>query len=89
MPLTPLLHTLPEELARNNTFSSENSIVERISVLNMASSKPLVVVVDSGRLYDPMADGIQNHGLPVFRSADIAVGVLGKYIHNRLQNQRA
>jgi hypothetical protein len=34
-----------------------------------------------------MADGFQSHGLPVFRSADIAVGVLGKYIHNRLQNQ--
>jgi len=50
VPLPPLLHTLPEELARDNAFSSENSIVERISVLNRASSKPLVVVVDSGRL---------------------------------------
>jgi acyl-CoA synthetase (NDP forming) len=88
VPLTPLLHTLPEELARDNTFGAENSIVERISALNMASTKPLVVVVDSGRLYDPMADGFQNHGMPVFRSADIAVSVLGKYMHNRLQNHR-
>jgi len=88
VPLTPLLHTLPEELARDNTFGVEDSIVERISALNMASTKPLVVVVDSGRLYDPMADGFQNHGLPVFRSADIAVSVLGKYMHNRLQNHR-
>jgi acyl-CoA synthetase (NDP forming) len=88
VPLTPLLHTLPEELARDNTFGSENSMVKRISALNRASSKPLIVVVDSGRLYDPMADGFQNNGLPVFRSADIAVGVLGKYMHNRLQQQR-
>jgi acyl-CoA synthetase (NDP forming) len=88
VPLTPLLHTLPEEIERNNTFGSGNSIVERISALNATSPKPLIIVVDSGKLYDPMADSFQKHCLPVFRSADIAVGVLGKYIHNRIQNQR-
>ncbi len=88
VPLTPLLHTLPEELDRNHLFNSENSIVEQISALNAASLKPLIIVVDSGKLYDPMAEGFQNHGLPVFRSADIAVGVLGKYIHNRIQNKK-
>ncbi len=88
VPLTPILHTLPEEMGQNNKLDSVNSIVERISTLNAASSKPLIIVVDSGKLYDPMAEGFQNHGLPVFRSADIAVSVLGKYIHNRLQNKR-
>ncbi len=88
VPLTPLLHTLPEELYQDHIFGSQNSIVEQISALNAASSKPLIIVVDSGKLYDPMADGFQNHGLPVFRSADIAVSVLGKYIHNRLLNKR-
>jgi acyl-CoA synthetase (NDP forming) len=88
VPLTPLLHTLPEEMEQNNTFGSGNSIVERISALNATSPKPLIIVVDSGKLYDPMADSFQDHGLPVFRSADIAVGVLGKYIHNRIQNIR-
>jgi acyl-CoA synthetase (NDP forming) len=88
VPLTPLLHTLPEEMEQNNTFGSGNSIVERISALNATSPKPLIIVVDSGKLYDPMADSFQDHGLPVFRSADIAVGVLGKYIHNRIQNMR-
>lgn len=86
VPLTPILHTLPEEIDQNNKFGTENSIVERIAALNAVSPKPLIIVVDSGKLYDPMADGFQNHGLPVFRSADIAVSVLGKYIHNRLQN---
>jgi acyl-CoA synthetase (NDP forming) len=86
VPLTPILHTLPEELDQSNKFGSENSIVERISILNAASAKPLIIVVDSGKLYDPMADSFQSHGLPVFRSADIAVSVLGKYIHNRLYN---
>jgi hypothetical protein len=75
-------------MEQNNTFGSGNSIVERISALNATSPKPLIIVVDSGKLYDPMADSFQKHGLPVFRSADIAVGVLGKYIHNRIQNIR-
>jgi len=82
VPLTPLLHTLPDEIEPDETPDLANSIVERISALNSTSSKPLIMVVDSGRLYDPMADGFQKNGLPVFRSADIAVSVLGKYIHN-------
>jgi len=87
VPLTPILHTLPSEIDGSGRADSENSIVERISNLNAASDKPLLVVVDSGKLYDPMAEGFQNHNLPVFRSADIAVNVLGKYIYNRLQNK--
>jgi acyl-CoA synthetase (NDP forming) len=87
VPLTPILHTLPEEIDNDKRFGSENSIVEQIVALNAASTKPLIIVVDSGKLYDPMADSFQQHALPVFRSADIAVSVLGKYIHNRLKNK--
>lgn len=91
VPLTPILHTLPEEMAprKRKQSSRENSIVERIAGLSDASPKPLVIVVDSGSLYDYLADGFQAHGLPVFRSADIGVSVLGKYIQNRLQNRPA
>ncbi len=88
VPLTPILHTLPEELAPEH-FHREKSIVERIAVLSDASPKPLVIVVDSGTLYDYLADAFQTHGIPVFRSADIAVSVLGKYIQNALRNQAA
>ncbi|OGR19139.1 MAG: CoA-binding protein [Desulfobacterales bacterium GWB2_56_26] len=88
VPLTPILHTLAEELAPNH-FHREKSIVERIARLSDVSPKPLVVVVDSGSLYDYLADAFQTHGLPVFRSADIAVSVLGKYIQNSLRNRTA
>lgn len=86
VPLTPILHTLAEELAPAQV-QQKKSIVERIALLNEASPKPLVVVVDSGTLYDYLADAFQTRGLPVFRSADIAVSVLGKYIHNTLKNR--
>lgn len=87
VPLTPLLHTLPEEIEEADHFGSLYSIIEKISILHTTSAKPLVIVVDSGKLYDPLADGFEKCGMPVFRSADIAVTVLGKYIHNRLHNQ--
>ncbi len=83
VPLTPILHTLPKEMAADNVDCPNDSIITQITRLGKASSKPLVIVVDSGSLYDPMADEFQANGLPVFRSADIAVGVLGKYIRNR------
>jgi acyl-CoA synthetase (NDP forming) len=85
VPLTPLLHTLPDEFVSTGTFSADQSIINRIARLNDHSAKPLVMVVDSGMLYDYMADAFQQQGLPVFRSADQAVWVLGKYIQGRLK----
>jgi acyl-CoA synthetase (NDP forming) len=87
VPLTPMLHTLPDELVPDNRNGAKNSIVTRITELSRAATKPLVIVVDSGPLYDYLADAFQFNDLPVFRSADIAVSVLGKYIHNRLQHR--
>ncbi len=88
VPLTPILHTLPDEFVPTETFSADQSIINRIARLNDHSAKPLVLVVDSGPLYDYMADAFQQHGLPVFRSADQAVRVLGKYIQGRLRAQK-
>ena len=88
VPLTPILHTLPDEFVPTKTFTAEQSIINRIARLNDNSAKPLVMVVDSGPLYDYMADAFQQHDLPVFRSADQAVWVLGKYIQGRMRAQK-
>ena len=47
---------------------------------------PLIAVVDSGRLFDPMAEVLEAGGLPVFRSADRAVRVLCKWVNVKLAN---
>ncbi len=83
VPLTPILHTLEGE--DSEAFSTEQKLVKRIPRLAAESDKPLVIVVDSGPLYDPLANALEDEGLPVFRSADRAVTVLGKYIHGRLK----
>ncbi len=83
VPLTPILHTLPDEHIPDAPMDSDHDIVGRITELNRQSDKPLVMVVDSGPLYDHMANGLEENGLPVFRSADQAVRVLGKYVQTR------
>jgi hypothetical protein len=44
--------------------------------------------VDGGRLYDPVADALEDGGMPVFRSADLAVATLAKYVNGRLYADR-
>ncbi len=84
VPLTPILHTLENE-AEDFDFTSEKNLIKRISRLAADTTKPLVMVVDSGPLFDPLANALQHSGLPVFRSADRAVSALGKYIDGRLR----
>lgn len=86
VPLTPMLDTLPEELNRADN-DTEHAFVESMSSFNRQFDKPIIIVVDSGQLFDPMAERFENEGLPVFRSADICITVLGKYIQTRLANK--
>ena len=41
------------------------------------------MVIDAGALYDPLAAYLQAAGLPVFRTADRAMGVLAQYVGAR------
>lgn len=84
VPLSPVLKTLPRGIMAQEYFQSENSLAKRIPLLAERYNKPLVIVVDSGPLYDPLADALEQEGLPVFRSADQAVWVLRRYIQGRM-----
>ena len=42
--------------------------------------KPVVVNIDAGALYDPLADHLERAGIPVFRRADEAVRFLRTYV---------
>ncbi len=77
VPLTPALRTTPDELKQGG------SLVERLPRLLREFSKPLVAVIDCGALYDPLAAGIRDGGVPVFRSADQAMRSLGRYLCHR------
>lgn len=80
VPLTAQLMTGPGELHRRGT------LIERLPRLAASSPKPLIAVIDSGPLYEPLAFGLRAAGVPVFRSADQAIRSLGRYLCHRVAN---
>ena len=81
VPVTPALNNLPvapgvhrEDLAGPDSQAS--SFVRHLG----ASRKPAVVVVDSGAMYDPLAEAIESQGIPVFRKIDRASRSLARFV---------
>lgn len=83
-PLSPATRTLPEEAKTIENTHPREDMVRLFSNLAAHTEKPIVGVVDSGRLYDPMVTMLEENHVPVFRSSDRAVAALAKYIHGRL-----
>jgi hypothetical protein len=80
VPMTPAQNTLPageghgEDLARPGSFAS------RMIELFRSTDKPVVVNIDAGELYTPLAEHLERSGVPVFRRADEAVRFLRAYV---------
>jgi acyl-CoA synthetase (NDP forming) len=77
VPLTGALQTLPKSDRYREDLAAEGSVVGRLGAIWKATSKPWVAVVDAGRMYDPMANALDAHGVPTFRSADRATRLAG------------
>ena len=80
IPLTAATATLPDEIA------SDGSLPNRLARVLPDTDKPIVVSIDSGTLYDPMAQAIEERGVPVFRSADDALRAMGRYVEQKLRH---
>ncbi|MCC6671557.1 MAG: acetate--CoA ligase family protein [Planctomycetes bacterium] len=74
VPLTAALATLPDDLSR------ADGVAARLAALWSSTTKPWVAVVDSGTLYDAFAARLESAGVPVFRCADRATRMLGRYL---------
>ncbi len=80
VPLSVALQTLPageghaEDLARPGGFAA------RTIELFRATGKPVVVNIDAGPLYDPLAAHLEAARIPVFRRADEALRFLRVYV---------
>lgn len=77
VPMAPELNTIASLLQR------PESLAQRVPALFRQSDKPVLFVVDSGALYDPLARTIREAGVPVFRSCDQAIRSLGRYLCHR------
>ncbi|UCF18202.1 MAG: acetate--CoA ligase family protein [Gemmatimonadota bacterium] len=80
VPLTGALQTLAPGAGHDEDVFREDSIAHRLIRLKEEEvSKPWVVVVDGGPLYDPMARLLEDHGIPTFRTADRALRLLNTF----------
>jgi acyl-CoA synthetase (NDP forming) len=79
VPLTPNVQSLTAGLSRRDVFDAELGYARRIIALFERVTKPFVVVIDGGPHYDALVDFLIESGVPVFRSADRAVRILGIY----------
>jgi len=78
VPQTATLQALPPELSR------DDALPRRLGAVLANHDKPLITVLDSGPLYDPLARELRDQGVPVFRSADQAIRSLGLYLCHRV-----
>lgn len=79
VPLAPGLNTLPSGKGHAEDLRRKDSVASRLVRLGRRTRKPLIVVVDSGELYDPLARFLEDGRLPVFREIDRALRLLGLY----------
>ncbi|MCG8532696.1 MAG: acetate--CoA ligase family protein [Desulfovibrionales bacterium] len=84
-PLSPAMHTLAEPTLPSFSMDAPESIATLLVTVAETSSKPVVGVIDGGRLYDPLRDHFLAHNIPVFPVCDRAVAALALYSEARLR----
>jgi acyl-CoA synthetase (NDP forming) len=81
VPMTAALQTLAPSEAHAEDIHSPQSVGRRLVDMIRRTAKPVVVNIDAGSLYDPLAGMLEGEGIPVFRRSDEALRFLGTYVH--------
>lgn len=87
-PLSPAMRTLADDSSERYSFDDPKSIAQAMPALVKELRKPVVGVVDGGRLYDALVDELVANGMAVFRSSDRAVQALAMYMEGRLYAEK-
>ncbi|MBP7094595.1 MAG: acetate--CoA ligase family protein [Spirochaetia bacterium] len=84
VPLTGAMNTLGAGEGHAEDVTREDSVAGRYGRIMAETDKPWIAVVDSGSLYDPLADELGRRGVPIFRTADRALRMLNLWLDARL-----
>lgn len=87
-PLSPAMRTLPEDESEKYNFDDPRSIAKVMPALVKNLTKPVIGIVDGGRLYDALVNELVENGMAVFRSSDRAVQALAMYMEGRLYAEK-
>jgi acyl-CoA synthetase (NDP forming) len=88
VPVTPALNNLPadhQSRLKEDLYADGSQGHEFIKIISKVD-KPVVVVIDSGELYNPLAVMIEAAGIPVFRKIDRASKALASFVNSRLKS---
>jgi acyl-CoA synthetase (NDP forming) len=77
---TPFMETLPAGKGHGEDIRNEDSFPNVTIRVFRSTTKPMVVSVDSGSLYDPAVEMMEEAGVPVFRKVDRAMKALDNYL---------
>jgi len=80
LPMSPALNSLPPSQYHKEDFSSEKSSTRRLIELFNKTTKPMVVCLDAGDIYQPMLQMLEEAGVPVFLRSDEALAFMRQYI---------
>lgn len=82
--LSPAVQSLPAGIREGDSIESPDSIANLLPIFVGQCPKPVIAVVDAGRLYDDLVKRLEDGGVAVFRSCDRAVAALAKYLECRI-----
>lgn len=84
-PTAPAVMALAESKLRTGwDIHNAKSSLQLFPPIVERNAKPIIAVVDGGPLYDPMAEGLMDRGVCVFRNCMRAVRALARYTEARL-----
>ena len=88
-PTAPMVRALEQSRLRPGyDLADPESTVHTLPPLVARTDKPIVAVVDAGRLYDAMAAGLMDHGVCVFRNVARGTRALVRHVEARLDAER-
>ncbi|GAB6176783.1 acetate--CoA ligase family protein [Desulfobaculum senezii] len=87
-PMGPSMHTLKDTDNPMFDMADPGSIVSIIGEKARTWTKPVIGIIDGGRLFNPMRDAINSYGIPVFSTCDHGVAALALYLEARLAAER-
>jgi hypothetical protein len=82
------MHTLKDTDNPMFNMADPGSIVSIIGEKARTWTKPVIGIIDGGRLFNPMRDAINSYGIPVFSTCDHGVAALALYLEARLAAER-
>jgi acyl-CoA synthetase (NDP forming) len=88
VPMTAALQTLAPSERHAEDIHSPQSVGRRLVEIIRRTAKPVVINLDAGSFYDPLAGMLEGEGIAVFRRSDEALRFLSKYVHTWLRPHR-